>query len=143
MGLFLQDFHKWFVLWIVRLKSLTILESFSQKPLVSVFVPLRSFFLHKFHKQLMFQISALQSFSSYEVPVFLHFKVFRSEVQWFLHFKVFVSKVHTTSHRWSSPYDAPTTFYDFCTTLVHCPERVTHRKSPLQLPFLVTAPNFV
>ena len=33
--------------------------------------------------------------------------------------------------------------YDFCTTLVHCPERGTHRKSPLQLPILVMAPNFV
>ena len=53
----------------------------------------------------------------------------------------FCLKVHTTPHRWSSPYDAPTTFYDFCTTLVHSPERVSHRKSPLQLPILVTSPN--
>ena len=27
MGLFLQDFHKQFVLWVVRLKPLNILES--------------------------------------------------------------------------------------------------------------------
>ena len=72
---------------------------------------------------------------------FLHFKVFGYEV-WFSALQSFCSKVHTTPYRWSSPYDVPTTFYDFCTILVHCPERVIHRKSPLWLPILVTAPNF-
>ena len=113
----------------------------SQKPLVSVFVPLRSF--------------STQISQKFNVPNFCTSKFLVMTVQFFCTSKFlvmksgfsalqsFCSKVHTTPYRWSSPYDAPMTVYDFCTTLVHCPERVTHRKSPLWLPILVMAPNFV
>ena len=126
MGLFLHDFHRWLVLWIVRLKSLTILESLVKKPLVSVFAPLRPFST-QISQELNVPISAHQSTSKLLVmkSSFLHFKVFGYEVR-FSALQSFCSKVHTTPHRWSSPYDAPMKVYDFCTTLVHCPERVTH-----------------
>ena len=78
MGLFLQDFHRRLVLWIVRLKSLIILKSLVKKLLVSVFVPLRSF--------------STQLSQKFNVPHFCTSKVFGYEVWFFCTSKFLVMK---------------------------------------------------
>ena len=102
MGLFLHDFHRQLVPWIVRLKSLTILDSLVNKPLVSVFAPLRSFFNMNFTRVKCSNFCT-SKFFGYTIQVICasKFLVMKSSFctskflvmkSSFLHFNVFVQK---------------------------------------------------
>ena len=82
-------------------------EVLSLKALVSVLAP-----CSPFHNTNVIKIKCSNFCTSKFLVMksgFLHFKVFSYEV-WFSALQSFCSKVHTTPHRWSSPYDVPPKF---------------------------------